>query len=337
MKKLLLEILGLMLICMAVVLTFTWTMRLILDSCGLADGKAMYAVSLAGGFLGLIVFVILLDIFIVRRLKKLSKGLNEITEGNYEVKIEDKGIDEINTMTKDFNEMAKELKNNEFLNLDFVRNVSHELKTPLGNIAGYAQILKDGGISEEERQKFVDIIYNESMRTLSLSSYMLGLSRLNSSEKIQKKDTFSVDEQIREIILNLQDKWIKKNINFVVNLDTVEIVSNRNLTYHIFQNLISNAVKYTNEGGEISVNLHKNDNLEFIITNTGKGISKQDQQFIFKPFYVVDRTSKQKGTGLGLCITKKIVEALGGEISVESDENKDTTFRVILYCTQEKE
>lgn len=317
-----------MLLCMLFVLSFTGIMRLILQSFDVSNPKVMYSISLIAGFLGLILFAVLLNVFVVRRLKKLSIGLNEITKGNYDVKIKHKGMDEIDDMSMDFNEMAKELKNNEFLNLEFIRNVSHELKTPLGNIAGYAQILKDNDISPEDREKFVNIIHSESMRTLSLSSHMLGLSRLNSSEKIQKKDSYSLDEQIREIILNLQDKWLRKNVSIDVDLEKIEVVNNKNLTYHIFQNLISNAVKYVNDEGNIKVSLHKKERIEFCISNSGKGISEEDKKFIFKPFYVADRMSKNRGTGLGLCITKKIVEALDGEIDFSSKENDITTFKV---------
>lgn len=218
----------------------------------------------------------------------------------------------------------------EFLNLEFVRNVSHELKTPLGNIAGYAQLLLSGDCDEQTQRNYAETIYAEAVRTLEFSTHMLGLCRLSSTSRVEKKDVYSLGSQVREIILAMQETWTKKNVNMQVDLDDAEIVNNEYLTYHVFSNLISNAVKYVDDGGTVSVTLRVNDKVRFSISNTGRGISGEDIPHIFDRFFVADKVSPNRGTGLGLCIAKKITDALGGVIHVESTPGELTTFEVEL-------
>lgn len=330
MKKLLLSVFCMMLVCMAVVLSFTAGVRALLTASGESNPDAFYAVSIAGGFIGLIIFALLLNLFIVRRLKRISEGVKQIAKGNYDVCIKDRGKDEIREISDEFNNMAKELKANEFLNREFVRTVSHELKTPIGNIAGYAQLMKAPDVDLNEKQRYAETIYAEAMKTLELGAHMIELSRLNSTERIEKDDVYRLDEQVREIILSFQDVWTKKDVEIEVDLEPVEIKSNKNLLYHVFQNLISNAVKYVDDNGKIRVSLRKEGNVKFYVSNTGEGIKQNDLPYIYNQFYVCDRKNKNTGSGLGLCIVKRIIDKLGGTISCESKEGKITEFFVEL-------
>lgn len=326
MKKLLFSVFCMMLVCMAVVLSFTAAVRAILSYSGVTDQRAYYAVSIAGGFLGLFVFAVLLDLFIVRRLKKISYGVKEISKGNYDVRIKDAGKDEIREISDEFNNMAKELKANEFLNLQFVRTVSHELKTPIGNIAGYAQLMTAPGVTQQEKDRYAKTVYEQAMKTLALGANMVELSRISSTERVNKDDEYRLDEQIREIILSFQDTWTKKNVQIEADLENTVIISNKQLMYHIFHNLISNAVKYVDENGKITLSLSKGEKTLFCISNTGEGIKKSDLPYIYNEFYVGDRTSENRGSGLGLCIVKKIADKLGYTVSCESTEGEITSF-----------
>lgn len=326
MKKLLLEIFAMMLASMGLVYGISGITRLVLHANGNYDSELMYHVSLIAGLCGLILFAVLLNFFIIRRLKRLSVAVKEVAQGNYEVILNDKGFDEIHTLTDDFNNMTSELKSNEYLNREFVRNVSHELKTPLGCIMGYSELLQKSESVGKETKEYASIIYSEAQRTLKLGTQMLELSRLNSTEHIERNDTFRVDEQIRNILLSMQKEWSDKNIDMQIDLDECEIVGNESLTYHIWQNLISNAVKFTDENGVIYVSLKKGETLEFSISNTGKGIAVKDRDHVFSQFFTSDKTNKMRGTGLGLPIAKKIVDILNGKIWLSCNENLTTFF-----------
>lgn len=326
MKKLLLEIFAMMLVSMGAVYAVSSITRLVLRANGNYDNELMYHISLVAGLCGLILFAILLNIFVIRRLKRLSVGVKDVAKGNYDAVITDKGFDEIHMLTNDFNNMTSELKANEYLNREFVRNVSHELKTPLGCIMGYAELLKNPNRTQSEIKEYSEIIYAEAKRAQKMGSQMLELSRLNSSEHIEQNDTFRVDEQIRKILIVTQNDWVSKNIDMQLDLDEIETVGNENLTYHIWQNLISNAIKFTDDNGTVCIKLKRDNALKFEISNTGKGILPDDQDLIFNQFFTSDNSRDKIGTGLGLPITKKIIEILKGKIGFNSDKGLTTFF-----------
>lgn len=330
MKKLLLSVFCIMLVCMAVVLSFTAGLRALLTAIGETRPDAYYAVSIAGGFIGLLVFALLLNLLIVIRLKRISEGVKQIAKGNYDVYIKDIGKDEIREISDEFNKMAEELKANEFLNREFVRTVSHELKTPIGNIAGYAQLMNAPDTDIKEKQRYAETIYAEAMKALELGAHMLELSRLNSTERVEKNDVYRLDGQVREIILSFQDAWTAKGVEIDADLMPVEIKSNKNLLFHVFQNLISNAVKYVDDNGKIRVSIRKDDKVRFYVSNTGEGIKQKDLPYIYNQFYVCDRQNKNTGSGLGLCIVKRIIDKLGGTIRCESIEGERTEFFIEL-------
>lgn len=326
MKKLLLEIFAMMLVSMGFVYAVSSITRLVLRANGNYDNDLMYHISLIAGLCGLILFAILLNIFVIRRFKRLSGAVKDVAKGNYDTVITDKGIDEIHMLTNDFNNMTRELKANEYLNREFVRNVSHELKTPLGCIMGYAELLKNPYRTQDEIKEYSEIIYAEAQRAQKMGSQMLELSRLSSSAHIEQDDTFRVDEQIRNILIATQNDWTAKNIDMQIDLDECEIVGNENLTYHIWQNLISNAIKFADDNGRVSIKLKRDTALKFEISNTGKGILPNDQELIFNQFFTSENSRDKKGTGLGLPITKKIIEILNGKISFNSDKGLTTFF-----------
>ncbi len=286
---------------------------------------------MAMGFTSLTLFALSIDMVIVKRIKRLNAAIIDIEKGDYEVEIVVKGSDEIATLAENIRLMANELKANEYLNKDFARNVSHEFKTPLSSIKGYAELIEMGGLTPAENNEYAGIIIHEIDRLAKLSHDLLQISLLDSVNIIRKDDNFSVDEQIRNVLQLMQLEWEGKHIEFDLDLDEITMLAgNRELTFQIWQNLIGNAIKFTEEGGRIAISLHDQDGIRFEIRDSGIGISTEDQKKIFTQFFITDKARNQSGSGLGLSITKKIVEKLGGTIAFESRLDVGTTFAVTL-------
>jgi signal transduction histidine kinase len=331
------------------------------------------------GILSLVLFAIGVNYLIISRIKKITNATKEVIKGNYTVNIDDKSQDEIGVLTKNFNTMTAELSANEYLSKDFVKNVSHEFKTPISSIKGFADLIAGGGLTAEEINDYAKTISDEAERLYKISGYMLRLSKLDSSNLIKKEDNFSVAEQIRKIILLLQSAWEGKGLVVDADMEEIFILGNEELTFHIWHNLIDNAIKFSptggvikirlyNEGGgekiagEKKIELHNESGAEktelynnagkaalyneggaqknglynnaggirFEITNAGAGIDGADKEHIFRQFYTGEKSRNSKSTGLGLSITKKIVEKLGGEIGFDSVKGEGATFFVRL-------
>lgn len=300
----------------------------VLQSKSITNPVVSYHISLISGALGLILFTVLLYIFIGKRLKSVSAAVNAVANGNLDIKVPVKGNDELSQLSGDFNKMTEGLKSNEYLNREFVKNVSHEFKTPLSIILGYSDLLRTSDLTKEEEQEYLNFIYNEAVRLTSLSEKLLAVSKLDSDGNINCSNRFSVDGQIRDIILSMQVVWQKKELKVEAEMEKTEYVSNKDLCYLVWQNLISNAVKYTAERGEIFIELSNDgENIIFSITNTGNAL-KGKENLIFQPFYTSDGAGKEKGTGLGLPLVKKVLGRLGGNIEVFCNQN--TKFVVKL-------
>jgi len=294
-----------------------------------ASAGAFVAMLLAG-FLSLTAFAIVINLIIVKRIKKLNTAVKEIENGKYDIDVKIKGNDEIGTLRDNINSMAKELHANEYLSKNFVKNFSHELKTPLSSIKGYTELIADEKLTKDEVKEYSGIIIGQIDKLTSLSKSMLQLSLLDSSELVVKNKTFSVDEQIRNVLQLTQLSWEKKDIKFDLRLEDVSITGNKELTQQIWQNLISNAIKFSNIGGEIRIVLFKTERVHFEIQDFGQGISEENKKNIFNQFYIADKSRNKSGSGLGLSIVQKILEKLDGEISFISKKDRGTSFYVSL-------
>lgn len=264
-------------------------------------------------------------------IEDMKKATTEIAKGNFDIKIPPVKNKTINEIIENFNTMAEELKSIETLKSDFISNVSHEFKTPLSIIQTYTKAIVKPDISQEDKQKYFDVIETNIKKLSSLTTNILALSKLENQKIDIEKTTFLLDEQIRQSILLLEPKWKTKNINFNLNLEKTKFFGAENLTAQIWQNLLDNAIKFSNSGGLITVSL-KNTETEIIaiISDTGIGISEQKLPKIFDKFYQADTSHSSSGNGLGLTLVKQIIESLDGEIQVSSQENKGTTFKIIL-------
>ena len=269
--------------------------------------------------------------YITAPVKRLSRATKEIAKGNFDISVDYDAQDEIGQLAQNFNLMAKELKNMEYLRKDFVSNVSHEFKTPIASIQGFAQLLKTKNLTPEEFQEYTDIIIKESARLSRLSANLLRLSRLENQSIPSPQTQFSLDEQIRKTIVLLENDWSRKNLELDINLERITYLGDEEMLQQVWINLLSNAIKFSHPGGLLSVRLFLKENYACAeISDTGDGISPEAQKRIFEKFYQGDSSHSREGNGLGLAIVKQILDSCGGLVSVESQLGEGTTFTVLL-------
>lgn len=287
------------------------------------DEDRPYFLVMIGAILFLIfVFNFIMNGIIYKRMKKLNYATNEVMKGNYDVQIEEKSNDEITGVIKNFNIMTRELKANEYQNKEFIRNFSHELKTPLAAIKGFSDLLAKEDLSKEEQLEYATIISVEASRLTELSKNMLLISLVDSKVILPKLDEFNVAEQIRNIIQLMQLSWEEKELEFDLELPDKTINSNKELLYQVWMNLISNAIKFSPSKSKIKINLEiTNDTISFSIINSGV-IEYDEIEKLFDLFYVSGKSRDDKSSGVGLTLTKKIVKKLEGNIEVESKNNE---------------
>ncbi|MEA4854699.1 MAG: HAMP domain-containing sensor histidine kinase [Christensenella sp.] len=269
--------------------------------------------------------------YITAPVKRLTKATKEVAKGNFNISVEYDAQDEIGQLTQNFNLMTKELRNMEFLRKDFISNVSHEFKTPIASIQGFAQLLKTKDLTTEEFNEYTDIIIDESARLSRLSSNILRLSRLENQSIPSQNTTFSLDEQIRKTIVLLENEWNQKNLELDIELENTNYTGNEEMIQQIWINLLSNAIKFSFYGGLLRVRLKRDGAwIRAEITDFGTGIPQDAQKRIFEKFYQVDPSHSKDGNGLGLAIVKQILDRCGGNISVKSESGMGTTFTVLL-------
>lgn len=265
---------------------------------------------------------------------ELSKAMQRVAEGDYTVRLKPvaprlKG--EMYELIANFNRMVQELNNTEILRSDFISSVSHEFKTPLASISGYATLLQDDTLSDEERDEYIDTII-QSCRALSrMTRNILDLSRLEKQTIISEREPFRVDEQLRQCILRLEPVWAAKDLSINPELEPIVWNGNLELAAHIWNNLLDNAIKFTPKGGEISITARaEGDRLVVAFQDSGVGMTPDVQAHIFDKFYQGDASHKKKGNGLGLSLVRRIVILYGGSIKVESHPECGSTFRIAL-------
>lgn len=264
---------------------------------------------------------------------KFTKATSEIAKGNFDIRIpEDSHAVELQEVAKSFNYMASELSHNEMMKNDFIENVSHEYKTPLSAIEGYATLLQTPNLSEEKKKEYTSKIISNTKRMNSLVSNILLLTRLQDEDIEISKETFSLDEQIRETILMFEQEWTERNINIEVDLDDAMIYGNKALLGEVWQNLLNNAFKFVQEDrGEIHVMLHIVDGMiQVTVSDNGIGMTQEELEHMFDKFYQADKSRTTIGNGLGLSLVKRIINLHNGTIDAESEKGKGTRFLVSL-------
>lgn len=233
-------------------------------------------------------------------------------------------------LSESFNKMADELDHTEVLRSDFINNFSHEFKTPIVSIAGFAKLLRRGNLTEEQKEEYLAVIEEESLRLADMATNVLNLTRVENQVILTDVYEFNLSEQLRSCILLLADKWEKKNIGFNVDFKEYTVSGNEELLKQVWINLIDNAVKFSPEGGEARLRIVEEGGRVFVsIINAGEEIPPEEQARIFNKFYQADTSHSGEGNGIGLAVARRIVELHKGGISVESG-NGITMFTVDL-------
>ncbi|MBR6044327.1 MAG: HAMP domain-containing histidine kinase [Ruminococcus sp.] len=265
-------------------------------------------------------------------LSELKKAMSEVEKGNFNVSVDPEGTPDVFAdLIENFNLMTKELSGIEMFRSDFINSFSHEFKTPIVSIEGFAKRLKKEDIPEEKRREYIDIIISESKRLTGLSTSILLLNKLENQEYISDRSSFLIDEQLRNCILLLEKQWTKKNISFVIELEPVEIYTNQEMLSQAWLNILGNSIKFSGEGSEITVEAFKRDQrLRVNIADQGEGMDEETMRHIFERFYQGDSAHASEGNGLGLPLVKRIIELCGGTIRVESSKGKGTIFSVFF-------
>jgi len=305
----------------------------------LNDGRELTQSTMIGLLAGVVVaccaigFILLYfaATFISDPLIHLSNATKEIAKGNFDVAIHHKSKDELGTLAENFTLMAAELKTMEYLRKDFMSNVSHEFKTPLAAIQGFVEMLQDKNLPDEEFDQCTTIIIEETSRLNRLCSNMLRMSRLDNQVIYDKSASFSLDEQIRKVILLLEDQWSRKNLELDICLEPITYWGDPELLQQLWMNLVENAIKFSDDYGSILISAKEtHQEIVVIIADEGIGIAEESIGRIFEKFYQADASHAQMGNGLGLAIAKRIVELCGGTVHCESKIGAGTTFTVTL-------
>ena len=264
--------------------------------------------------------------------KKLRGAMDKVAEGDYSVRLEEKSSSkEIMEIYTGFNLMAHELSSTEILQTDFVSNVSHEFKTPINAIEGYSTLLQGSENLDENQKEYVDKILLNTQRLSTLVGSILLLSKLENQQIPTNQRLYSLDEQIRQSIVALETAWTKKDIELDVELNRISYLGNEAMMRHVWDNLISNAVKFSPQGGTVTLRLTKKPRkLIFTIEDQGPGLSDEAQKHIFDKFYQGDSSHKEEGNGLGLALVKRILAIEKGQITAENIPEGGCRFTVTL-------
>ena len=257
--------------------------------------------------------------------------MREVADGDFKVEAKcESRIQDVQDIYDSFNSMVRELSTTETLQTDFISDVSHEFKTPINAIEGYASLL-EGEPSPDEQRAYVEKILFNTRRLSALTGNILLLSKLSNQSILPQKTQFRLDEQIRQAIVALEQMWSEKELGFEVELAETPFFGYESLLPHVWTNLIGNAVKFSPKGGEIRIKMMRTEGAAvFTIEDDGPGIVPGDEEHIFTKFYQSESSHGMEGNGLGLALVRQIVEMSGGSVDVRNLEAGGCRFTVRL-------
>lgn len=272
--------------------------------------------------------------FPLKPIHDLINGMDRLAAGDYGARVKAGPVlrryPAYVAVTDSFNKMAQELENTETLRSDFINNFSHEFKTPIVSIAGFAKLLRYGNPTPQQRQQYLEVIEEESMRLSYMATNVLNMTKVENQTILPDVTRYNLSEQIRSCILLLENKWSKKNLELQLDFGEYEIAANEELLKQAWINLLDNAIKFAPQGHTIGVKIvEEEDSLTVEILNTGSEIPRSSQDKIFNKFYQADESHASQGNGVGLAIVKRVIELHGGSIQVASKEEV-TVFTVKL-------
>ena len=302
--------------------------------------KALIAVLMLGVIAILAVLCTVVDVIrrritIDRPVKRILTATERIAKGDFSVRLDIQSpygrYSHYDVIMENINVLAAELGKSEVLKTDFIANVSHELKTPLSVLQNYAALLQDSGLDEETRQRYAKTLSRAAKRLSDLITNILKLNKLENQEIKPEFERFSLTEQLAQAALAFEEVIENKNLVLDCDLDDIQIVSAPSLLEIVWNNLLSNAIKFTEAGGKIGLSLKVKGGAAVVtVSDSGCGISKETGAHIFEKFYQGDTSHSGEGNGLGLPLVKKVIDILGGEISVASEVGKGSAFTIVL-------
>lgn len=266
--------------------------------------------------------------------RHIAEAARQVVQGDFSVRIapiNSLSVDEnFNAIIDCFNTMTEELGSVETLRTDFIANVSHEMKTPLSVMQNYGMLLQMPELSEQKRMEYAKGVTEGSRRLADMMTNILKLNKLEKQQIYPKTQEYDLGEQLCECLLQFENIWEEKNIEIETDIaENVMVNTDGELLSLVWNNLFSNAFKFTPEGGCVSLLLKTTEEwIIVIVKDTGCGISSDVGAHIFEKFYQGDTSHATQGNGLGLALVKRVVDILQGEISVESEVGKGSIFTV---------
>ena len=266
----------------------------------------------------------------MKPVKKLLYGMTRLANGHFEERMDFGDEIHLKEMADTFNSLAEELQNMAILRADFVNNFSHEFKTPIVSIRGFAKMLQRKELTQEQREQYVNVIVEESARLAGMATQVMNLTRVETQNILESQKEYNLSEQLRHCILLMEKQWQEKELAISADFDEVMIWADQEMLQQAWVNLLDNAVKFSPRGGEIEVRITGKDGcIEVEISNQGPKISDEERKRMFDKFWQGDTSHASKGVGIGLSVVRRIVELHQGGIEVQSNDLK-TTFTVSL-------
>ncbi len=267
--------------------------------------------------------------------QKILEATEKISNGDFSVRINIgrryNQFDNFDKIMDNINNMAKELSKHEVLKTDFVANVSHEIKTPLAVIQSYASALNNQKLSKEKQSEYIEVIKSSTERLANFVTNILKLSKLENQTLTTKREVISLDECLLNNILPLEKVLEQKEITIDADIDDIRMPADSGMLDIVFGNIISNAIKFSSNGGLIKISLKDEGGMvNFSVIDNGIGMDENTGKHIFDKFYQGDTSRATEGNGLGLALVKKVVDIMGGEIFVNSALGKGSTFTIKL-------
>ncbi|SEQ49301.1 Signal transduction histidine kinase [Virgibacillus subterraneus] len=280
-----------------------------------------------------IIAVLIGSRMLVNPIRKLSSATNKVVEEDFDVHLDINRKDEIGQLAGSFNEMIARLGELDKMRKSFISNVSHDIQSPLLNIQGYTRLLESNTLTKEEKDAYIQVIHDETNRMSMLTKQLLVLTTLDQKGNFRNKEMVDVTAQLKEIIQKYRWLLDEKEIAVSYSLDEVIVSGDPDMLYTVWENLLTNAIKYNRPDGSIELTIiERQSEVEIALQDTGIGLAPAEQGQIFERFYRADdaRTHTTEGTGLGLSIVKQIIDMHGGRINVRSVLDEGTAFNVIL-------
>lgn len=270
----------------------------------------------------------------IKLVNKVLHSFDMISKGDFSVRLSLGKTPILKRVSERFNNMTQQLESTEMLSNDFIGNFSHEFKTPINSINGFAKLILDDNLTDEQKD-YLHIIIQESERLSKLSNSVLTLSKLEQQGILTNTAKVDISEQIRLVVGTLYHKWSDKSIEIIFDCDEFFTLGNKEMLSAVWMNLIENAIKFTPDGGRIEISIIPDgDMLKCSVSNQGAPIPPEKQPRLFDKFYQTDASHSTSGNGLGLATVKKIVELHNGKVYLKKSDEESTVFEVSLHQTK---